>query len=52
MDENYFFSAFEDAPKLNLYSVRELDDIMNKIRETISNPANDWDKRVEMVSSK
>ncbi|KAF2345739.1 CLASP N-terminal domain, partial [Trinorchestia longiramus] len=49
VDENYFFSAFEDAPKVNIYSTRDLDEIMNKIRDTISNPSNDWDKRVEML---
>ena len=50
MDENYFFSAFEDVPKMNVYSTRELDDAMNKIRDVIGNSSNDWDKRVEMVS--
>ena len=50
MDENYFFSAFEDVPKVNLYSARDVDDTMGKIKEVVSNASSDWDKRVEMVS--
>ncbi|XP_047740413.1 CLIP-associating protein 2 isoform X9 [Hyalella azteca] len=49
VDENYFLNAFDDAPKVNIFSTRELDDIMNKIRDTINNPNNDWDKRVDML---
>lgn len=49
MDEAFFFAAFEDVPKVNIYSARDLEDILAKIRECIQNPQNDWDKRVEAV---
>ena len=50
VDESSFFSAFEEVPKINIYSAKELDDTMNKIRECIANTNNDWDKRTEAVS--
>lgn len=50
MDEASFFASFEDVPKVNIYSARELEDNLTKTREIISSPSNDWDKRVEAVS--
>ena len=50
VDEASFFSSFEEVNKINLYSAKELDDTLNKIRECISNTNNDWDKRTEAVS--
>ncbi|CAL4091407.1 unnamed protein product, partial [Meganyctiphanes norvegica] len=49
VDEASFFASFEDVPKVNIYSARELDNTMNGIREIIGNPNNDWDKRVEAL---
>ncbi|XP_076047968.1 CLIP-associating protein isoform X10 [Oratosquilla oratoria] len=49
VDEASFFSSFEDVAKVNIYSARELDDMLTKIRECISSPSNDWDKRVDML---
>lgn len=51
MDEASFFASFEDVPKVNIYSARELEDNLTKIREVISSPSNDWDKRVDAVST-
>ena len=45
-----FISAFEDVPKVTLYSHKDLEDNMVKIRETINQPSNPWDKRIEAVS--
>lgn len=50
VDEASFFASFEDVPKVTIYSTRELEDTLNKIREVISSPNNDWDKRVDIVS--
>ncbi|XP_042873882.1 CLIP-associating protein 1-like isoform X14 [Penaeus japonicus] len=49
VDEASFFASFEDVPKVNIYSARELEDNLTKTREIISSPSNDWDKRVEAL---
>ncbi|XP_037787212.1 CLIP-associating protein 2-like isoform X14 [Penaeus monodon] len=49
VDEASFFASFEDVPKVNIYSARELEDSLTKIREVISSPSNDWDKRVDAL---
>ncbi|XP_069987943.1 CLIP-associating protein 2 isoform X20 [Penaeus vannamei] len=49
VDEASFFASFEDVPKVNIYSARELEDNLTKIREVISSPSNDWDKRVDAL---
>ena len=50
MDEASFFALFEDVPKVTIYSHKELEDSLNKVREVIASPSNDWDKRVDAVS--
>ncbi|KAK7070642.1 CLIP-associating protein 1 [Halocaridina rubra] len=47
VDEASFFASFEDVPKVTIYSMRELEETLTKSRETIQNPNNDWDKRVD-----
>ncbi|XP_043193989.1 CLIP-associating protein 1-B-like isoform X15 [Amphibalanus amphitrite] len=49
IDEAMFISAFEDVPKVTLYSHKDLEDHMVKIRETVSQPSNPWDKRIEAL---
>ncbi|XP_069183057.1 CLIP-associating protein 2 isoform X6 [Procambarus clarkii] len=49
VDEASFFALFEDTPKVTIYSTRELEDTLTKIREVISSANNDWDKRVEAL---
>ncbi|XP_071512323.1 CLIP-associating protein 1-B isoform X14 [Panulirus ornatus] len=49
VDEASFFASFEDVPKVTIYSTRELEDTLTKIREVISSPSNDWDKRVDTL---
>ncbi|KAK8736521.1 hypothetical protein OTU49_005051 [Cherax quadricarinatus] len=49
VDEAAFFALFEDVPKVTIYSTRELEDTLTKIREVISSPNNDWDKRVDAL---
>lgn len=50
VDEASFFALFEDVPKVTIYSNRELEDTLTKVREIIASPSTDWDKRVDAVS--
>uniref|UniRef100_A0A673HAF8 CLIP-associating protein 1-B-like n=1 Tax=Sinocyclocheilus rhinocerous TaxID=307959 RepID=A0A673HAF8_9TELE len=50
VDEEDFIRAFEDVPAIQIYSARELEDSMNKIRETLSDDKHDWEQRVAAVS--
>ncbi|XP_055944819.1 CLIP-associating protein 2-like isoform X7 [Argiope bruennichi] len=47
-DEEMFIKSFEDVPRITLYSARDLESELTKIKETLGNPSNDWEKRVEM----
>uniref|UniRef100_A0A8B9K6B3 Cytoplasmic linker associated protein 1 n=1 Tax=Astyanax mexicanus TaxID=7994 RepID=A0A8B9K6B3_ASTMX len=51
VDEEDFIRAFEDVPTIQIYSSRELEDSMNKIREVLSDDKHDWEHRVAAVSS-
>ncbi|XP_049321523.1 CLIP-associating protein 1-B isoform X26 [Astyanax mexicanus] len=46
VDEEDFIRAFEDVPTIQIYSSRELEDSMNKIREVLSDDKHDWEHRV------
>uniref|UniRef100_A0A8C1PFF3 Cytoplasmic linker associated protein 1 n=1 Tax=Cyprinus carpio TaxID=7962 RepID=A0A8C1PFF3_CYPCA len=46
VDEEDFIHAFEDVPAVQIYSPRELEDSMNKIREILSDDKHDWEQRV------
>uniref|UniRef100_A0A8C2HH59 Cytoplasmic linker associated protein 1 n=1 Tax=Cyprinus carpio TaxID=7962 RepID=A0A8C2HH59_CYPCA len=46
VDEEDFIRAFEDVPTVQIYSARELEDSMNKIREILSDDKHDWEQRV------
>ncbi|CAG0914035.1 unnamed protein product [Notodromas monacha] len=47
IDEEQFMTMFEDVPKVKIYSGKDVDDVMTRIRETVGNTSNDWDKRIE-----
>ncbi|XP_050734478.1 CLIP-associating protein 2-like isoform X10 [Eriocheir sinensis] len=49
VDEASFFALFEDVPKVTIYSTRELEDTLTKVREIIASSSNDWDKRVDAL---
>ncbi|XP_063217676.1 CLIP-associating protein 1-A isoform X5 [Bacillus rossius redtenbacheri] len=49
MDEETFTRSFEDVPTVQLFSSRDLDDSLNQIREIISDPNKDWNKRVDAL---
>uniref|UniRef100_A0A671MH45 CLIP-associating protein 1-like n=1 Tax=Sinocyclocheilus anshuiensis TaxID=1608454 RepID=A0A671MH45_9TELE len=46
VDEEDFIRAFKDVPAVQIYSARELEDSMNKIREILSDDKHDWEQRV------
>ncbi len=49
VDEETFIRAFEDVPKIQLYSAKELEEHLSNIKTIIQDPANDWAKRAEAV---
>ncbi|XP_022596212.1 CLIP-associating protein 1 [Seriola dumerili] len=46
VDEEDFIKAFEDVPSAQIYSNRELEDQLSKIREVLSDDKHDWEHRV------
>ncbi|XP_019364489.1 PREDICTED: CLIP-associating protein 2 isoform X9 [Gavialis gangeticus] len=45
VDEDDFIKAFTDVPTVQIYSSRELEETLNKIREILSDDKHDWDQR-------
>ncbi|XP_041104288.1 CLIP-associating protein 2-like isoform X23 [Polyodon spathula] len=45
IDEDDFIKAFTDVPTVQIYSTRDLEDNLNKIREILSDDKHDWDQR-------
>ncbi|XP_041100834.1 CLIP-associating protein 2-like isoform X27 [Polyodon spathula] len=45
IDEEDFIKAFTDVPTVQIYSTRDLEDNLNKIREILSDDKHDWDQR-------
>ncbi|XP_047240565.1 CLIP-associating protein 2 isoform X11 [Girardinichthys multiradiatus] len=45
VDEEDFIRAFTDVPTVQIYSTRDLEDNLNKIREILSDDKHDWDQR-------
>uniref|UniRef100_A0AAY5EZB9 TOG domain-containing protein n=1 Tax=Electrophorus electricus TaxID=8005 RepID=A0AAY5EZB9_ELEEL len=52
VDEEDFIKAFEDVPAVQIYSSRDLEDSMTKIREVLLDDKHDWEHRVAAVSDK
>nr|XP_033966595.1 CLIP-associating protein 1a isoform X9 [Pseudochaenichthys georgianus] len=46
VDEDDFSKAYEDVPSIQIYSNRELEDHLAKIREVLSDDKHDWEHRV------
>ncbi|KAE9538568.1 hypothetical protein AGLY_005667 [Aphis glycines] len=49
VDEDTFIRSFEEVPTLYIYSVRDLDDTMKKIHESIQDSNEQWNKRVDSL---
>ncbi|XP_047186171.1 CLIP-associating protein 2 isoform X11 [Scophthalmus maximus] len=45
VDEDDFIRGFTDVPTVQIYSSRDLEDNLNKIREICSDDKHDWDQR-------
>ncbi|XP_066530154.1 CLIP-associating protein 2 isoform X3 [Hoplias malabaricus] len=45
VDEEDFIKSFTDVPTVQIYSSRDLEDNLNKIREICSDDKHDWDQR-------
>ncbi|KAM8767169.1 CLIP-associating protein 2 isoform 23-T24 [Acanthopagrus schlegelii] len=45
IDEEDFIKSFTDVPSVQIYSSRDLEDNLNKIREICSDDKHDWDQR-------
>ncbi|CAG2101182.1 unnamed protein product [Medioppia subpectinata] len=48
-DEELFMNEFEDVPRVMIFSSKDLDREINKIRETCADPSIQWEKRVEAL---
>ncbi|XP_053724017.1 CLIP-associating protein 1-A-like isoform X2 [Synchiropus splendidus] len=46
VDEEDFIQAFEDVPTVQIYSNREVEETMTKIRDVLSDDKKDWELRV------
>uniref|UniRef100_H3C5Z3 Cytoplasmic linker associated protein 1a n=1 Tax=Tetraodon nigroviridis TaxID=99883 RepID=H3C5Z3_TETNG len=46
VDEEDFIKAFEDVPSVQIYSNRELEEQLAKIRDVLSDDKHDWELRV------
>ncbi|XP_072435960.1 CLIP-associating protein 1a isoform X3 [Chiloscyllium punctatum] len=46
VDEDDFIRAFEEVPTLQIFSNRDLEESINKIREVLSDDKHDWEQRV------
>ncbi|XP_034748346.1 CLIP-associating protein 2 isoform X38 [Etheostoma cragini] len=49
LDEEDFIKAFTDVPSVQIYSARDLEDNLNKIREICSDDKHDWDQRASAM---
>nr|XP_033786242.1 CLIP-associating protein 2 isoform X4 [Geotrypetes seraphini] len=49
LDEDDFVKAFTEVPSVQIYSSRELEETLNKIREILSDDKHDWDQRVNAL---
>ncbi|XP_054825822.1 CLIP-associating protein 1 [Eublepharis macularius] len=46
VDEEDFIKAFDDVPTVQIFSSRDLEESINKIREILSDDKHDWEQRV------
>ncbi|XP_018413594.1 PREDICTED: CLIP-associating protein 1 isoform X1 [Nanorana parkeri] len=46
LDEEDFIRGFEDVPTVQIYSSRDLEESLNKIREILSDDKHDWEQRI------
>uniref|UniRef100_A0A803JRI4 CLIP-associating protein 1 n=1 Tax=Xenopus tropicalis TaxID=8364 RepID=A0A803JRI4_XENTR len=49
VDEEDFIRGFEDVPTVQIYSSRDLEESLNKIREILSDDKHDWEQRISAL---
>ncbi|XP_072326640.1 CLIP-associating protein 1a isoform X31 [Scyliorhinus torazame] len=49
VDEDDFIRAYEEVPTVQIYSNRDLEESINKIREVLSDDKHDWEQRVNAL---
>jgi len=49
VDEEMFIKSFEDVPRIQFYSAKELEENLTNIKMIIQDPNNDWSKRAEAL---
>lgn len=49
VDEDVFLNAFENVPKIQVYSSRDVDQHMSQINDCLADLNNDWEKRVDSL---
>ena len=50
VDEEMFIKSFEDVPRIQFYSAKELEEHLTNIKTVIQDPNNEWSKRSDAVS--
>ncbi|KAH9526433.1 CLIP-associating protein 1, variant 2 [Dermatophagoides farinae] len=48
-DEEMFMNAFEDVSRIQIFSVKDLEQELNRIRDICSIPNMEWEKRIECL---
>uniref|UniRef100_A0A8C7XKC2 Cytoplasmic linker associated protein 1 n=1 Tax=Oryzias sinensis TaxID=183150 RepID=A0A8C7XKC2_9TELE len=51
VDEEDFIQAFEDVPSIQIYSNREVEEALTKIRDVLSDDKRDWELRLIFISA-
>ncbi|XP_075548307.1 CLIP-associating protein isoform X2 [Dermacentor variabilis] len=49
VDEEMFIRSFEEVPKTQLYSAKELEHELTKVRQVLSDTNTDWERRVDVL---
>lgn len=49
VSEDHFERAFDDVPSVQIFSSRDVEDHLNKIKDIISDANQDWNKRVDAL---
>ncbi|CAI9735477.1 CLIP-associating protein 1-B isoform X13 [Octopus vulgaris] len=49
VDEDLFIKSFEDVTKVQIYSCKDIQTHFTKVKDTLGDSNNDWEKRVESL---
>ncbi|XP_052092864.1 CLIP-associating protein 2-like isoform X9 [Mytilus californianus] len=51
VDEEFFIKSFEDVPKVQIFSARDMTDVLTKAKDILSDEKKDWEKRNEAIKT-